>query len=197
MSKFLQLIRLELYAFLTRSELNTFQAVCSQWKAEISRRSHLLAILFSGELEISLFKGALESFPLTRSVFHEATVCDDIAVKLVGEQLFPHAQVEDTVSIRLAENGYGNLLRQAFRNELILDVSVTLLRALYELHGKCLSRFQLSFYKIEEPTDSSDILNPLLFELLSEVVGQTYTIHFAEGRNDLSHRCLRTDASLV
>jgi len=171
MPEFLQLVRLELYAFLNRKELNTFQATCVQWKEEISRRSHLLARHFPGTLDIS-YAWVFEGAPVVVELKGEMKVCEelectDVAKRLIGQKLFIHENADKSVSV------FHTL---AFRNELTLEASITLLRVFTRLHGKCLSRFTLFIYTDNEPKEH--VLNPLFYELLSELVGETYTLHF-------------------
>src|SRR5689334_18338788 len=106
MPDFLQLVRLELYSFLTRRELNNFQAVCSQWREEISRRSHLLARLYPGHMSFFVHGTLQEGSPIELQQQKTVKLCDQLdcfipATRLVGERLFPHEDADRCVKLSI------------------------------------------------------------------------------------------------
>jgi len=96
--EFLQMVRLECFAFLTRSQLNIFQMVCSQWKEEIKGGFRILARLFPSSLSITQ-----EQYPLDwkRYKVQAHSNCTDLASRLVGHRLFPHADGGKSMDIWL------------------------------------------------------------------------------------------------
>jgi len=186
MPEFLQLVRLELYTFLTRKELNTFQAVCSQWKWDISHRSHLLAVNFPGQLQIEVVEAGVnaEPFIFERSAHVSGILdqldCLDSARKLVGERFIPCEDRDMAVSITyFPELSHISEFHLYVWNELTEEASVALLRVFSRLHGKCLGNILLCSCIVNE--QDPRIFNPLFYEVLSERVGVKYSLHFLNG----------------
>lgn len=187
MPTFLQLVRFELCTLFTRKELNILQTVCSQWKEEISRRSHLLARFFSEDLHISAYGSVEAGTPMTFELESRADVCTQLdctnkAKRLVGQRFCPMESTEAGMRIYFELFGTMRCAHVAdydyfqsevvikFRNELTLEASIALLQVFFRLRGKCLNQI-----------NQLHMINPLFFELLDELTNQTYSLHFKQG----------------
>jgi len=133
MPVFTKAVRQQMYAFLTRSELNTFEAVCYQWSREIARQSHQLAILFPGSLHIDLceyhYSESSMRF-LRRAELRVDNQIDysEIARRLAGERLFPIEDANRGVNLCLSLDKQKWDLNLYLRNQLSLEASIALLR---------------------------------------------------------------------